>query len=252
MHIHLPKPLHGWREFVGEVGIVFLGVLIALGAEQMIESLHWSHKLDEVNANLITEMRDDNGVVASGLLSRSLCADQVLSKIVSAMDERADRQQIAAISRTYPLLPASFDNQAFSVAQSSEALLHGSQDDLVKWGGVYGYLPILGQSFQREWESVAVLQSWSGRPGRLTEAEEQRALEAIGTARAANNIARKAAASLLTALHERFGLTPPRQDQINLFRKYRQAYGSCAIDAGKIDLSLLRSSEVNLINNRAR
>ena len=21
MHLHLPKPLHGWRQFVGEVGI---------------------------------------------------------------------------------------------------------------------------------------------------------------------------------------------------------------------------------------
>ena len=33
MHFHLPKPLHGWREFAGEVGIIVLGVLIALGAE---------------------------------------------------------------------------------------------------------------------------------------------------------------------------------------------------------------------------
>jgi uncharacterized membrane protein YraQ (UPF0718 family) len=29
MHFHLPKPLHGWREFKGEVGIIVLGVLIA-------------------------------------------------------------------------------------------------------------------------------------------------------------------------------------------------------------------------------
>ena len=40
MHFHLPKPLHGWREFVGEVGIIVLGVLIALGAEQVVETLH--------------------------------------------------------------------------------------------------------------------------------------------------------------------------------------------------------------------
>ena len=37
MHVHLPKPLHGWREFTGEVGIIVLGVLIALGAEQVVE-----------------------------------------------------------------------------------------------------------------------------------------------------------------------------------------------------------------------
>ena len=38
MHFHLPKPLHGWREFWGEVGIIVIGVLIALGAQQVVES----------------------------------------------------------------------------------------------------------------------------------------------------------------------------------------------------------------------
>jgi hypothetical protein len=40
MHVHLPKPLHGWREFVGEVGIIVVGVLIALGAEQVVQDVH--------------------------------------------------------------------------------------------------------------------------------------------------------------------------------------------------------------------
>ena len=39
-HFHIPKPLHGWRAFVGEVGIIVLGVLIALGAEQVAETIH--------------------------------------------------------------------------------------------------------------------------------------------------------------------------------------------------------------------
>ncbi len=30
MHLHLPKPLHGWREFPGEVGIIVIGVPLAL------------------------------------------------------------------------------------------------------------------------------------------------------------------------------------------------------------------------------
>lgn len=252
MHLHLPKPLHGWREFVGEVGIIVLGVLIALSAEGMLSARHWAHKREEVRANLITEMRDDNGVVASGLLARSRCADEVLERLADAISRRADRQVIAAIAGNYPFLPGTFDNQAFTVAQSSEALLHGNDDDLVQWGGIYGYLPYLGQVQQREWESVGVLQSWSKRPGQLTDAEEQRAFEAIGLTRQANAITRKAAASLLTVMHQRFGLTPPRADQIALYHRYKEQYGACAIDAGKIDLSSLRSSETKLLNKRAR
>lgn len=40
MHFQLPKPIQGWRQFVGEVGIIVVGVLIALGAEQIVESIH--------------------------------------------------------------------------------------------------------------------------------------------------------------------------------------------------------------------
>lgn len=39
MHIHLPKPLHGWREFAGEVGIIVFGVLIALAFGQLAQSV---------------------------------------------------------------------------------------------------------------------------------------------------------------------------------------------------------------------
>jgi hypothetical protein len=35
MYVQLPKPLHGWRQFAGEVGIIVLGVLIALGARRL-------------------------------------------------------------------------------------------------------------------------------------------------------------------------------------------------------------------------
>jgi hypothetical protein len=33
MRFHFFRPLHGWREFVHEIVIVVLGVLIALGAD---------------------------------------------------------------------------------------------------------------------------------------------------------------------------------------------------------------------------
>jgi hypothetical protein len=40
MHFHLPKPLHGWRALLGEIGIIVVGVLIALSAEQFAEFVH--------------------------------------------------------------------------------------------------------------------------------------------------------------------------------------------------------------------
>jgi hypothetical protein len=59
MHFHLPKPLHGWREFAGEVGIIVLGVLIALGAEQVVETIHARERISETRAALNAELSRD-------------------------------------------------------------------------------------------------------------------------------------------------------------------------------------------------
>lgn len=59
MHFHLPKPLHSWREFVGEVGIIVIGVLIALSAEQLVESWHWRGEVREADSRMREEMGYD-------------------------------------------------------------------------------------------------------------------------------------------------------------------------------------------------
>lgn len=61
MHFHLAKPLHGWREFIGEVGIIVIGVLIALGAEQVVESWHWTNQVTEFRDALDSELSYDLG-----------------------------------------------------------------------------------------------------------------------------------------------------------------------------------------------
>jgi len=61
MHVHLPKPLHGWRAFVGEVGIIVVGVLIALGAEQMVEALHWRSEVAGFRSAVRQEVALDLG-----------------------------------------------------------------------------------------------------------------------------------------------------------------------------------------------
>ena len=57
MHFHLPKPMHGWREFAGEVGVIVLGVLIALGGEQLVQWAHDRNKQHEMLERLFEESR---------------------------------------------------------------------------------------------------------------------------------------------------------------------------------------------------
>ncbi len=47
MDIHKPKPWYGAREFLKEYVIIVVGVLTALGAEQVVEHLRWQKAVDE-------------------------------------------------------------------------------------------------------------------------------------------------------------------------------------------------------------
>lgn len=38
MHVHLPKPLHDWREFMRELGIKMLDPIIVMGVGQLADA----------------------------------------------------------------------------------------------------------------------------------------------------------------------------------------------------------------------
>jgi hypothetical protein len=59
-----------WREFVGEVGIIVLGVLIALGAEQVIETIHARERISATRAALNSELSRDLAAFESRINQR--------------------------------------------------------------------------------------------------------------------------------------------------------------------------------------
>ena len=56
MEIHKPKPIHSWREFLSEVGIIVIGVAIALAGEQTVEALHNHSRAAEARASVRQEI----------------------------------------------------------------------------------------------------------------------------------------------------------------------------------------------------
>jgi hypothetical protein len=62
MSLKIPTPIHGWRVFLGEVGVIVLGVLIALAAQRVVDTLNWRSEVagfrdalrEELNLNLGT------------------------------------------------------------------------------------------------------------------------------------------------------------------------------------------------------
>jgi hypothetical protein len=128
MHVHLPKPLHGWREFVGEVGIIVIGVLIALGAEQILEAVHWQRETDAARAALQMEAAD-NLSAAAQRLHHQPCIDHRLREIGQILADHAASRPFHVhgdIGR-----PVSYygSTDAWDVEVASQALTHMSLDE---------------------------------------------------------------------------------------------------------------------------
>jgi len=93
MHFHLPKPLHGWREFIGEVGIIVLGVLIALGAEQVIDNLHWRNEVKQTRQALDAELGHNFAAFDYRIAIRP-CAQERLNEFQEIIDRERRGERV--------------------------------------------------------------------------------------------------------------------------------------------------------------
>jgi hypothetical protein len=75
MLVSLPKPLHGWRAFAGEVGIIVLGVIIALAFGQQAQMWQWRKEVADARDSIHREMAFDLALAADRLRAAK-CVDR--------------------------------------------------------------------------------------------------------------------------------------------------------------------------------
>lgn len=80
MQLRLFERIRGWRKFGGEVGIIVLGVLIALGAEQALSTLNQRSELRELRAAVDNEIAYSLGTY-DARLAQSACAEARLDEL---------------------------------------------------------------------------------------------------------------------------------------------------------------------------
>jgi len=123
MHFYLPKPLHGWREFVGEVGIIVVGVLIALGAEQIVEKLHWRAETRATRDALFSEI-SDNLSAAKFRAMQEPCVERRLNEIAIIFRRHAASQPIVLNGPIGRPMYYGTSRETWGVAVSSQAVAH--------------------------------------------------------------------------------------------------------------------------------
>lgn len=165
MHVHLPKPLHGWRAFVGEVGIIVLGVLIALGFEQIVEQWRWRDEVDTTRQAIGNELAGTANQAALRLAVEQCLRDRIgeiatrlkasngrwtgdplpLGPAVQPTPHWDDR----SMGRVYAVPLVGWTQDAWDSAKSAGVTNHMSRGEVASYSTVYGEIAGI-RDFQNE------------------------------------------------------------------------------------------------------
>ena len=166
MRFRLPKPLHGWREFVGEVGIIVIGVLIALAAEQLVDDWNWRNTVKAQREALDEDVSGMWDAMSSRIVVQS-CVDKRLNDL-RIIFQRRDRGLplgiIGPIGR--PALWAA-NQDALRMATADGSLSHMQLSDKRAYFAVAGSYDDFASSSAEERASWRVLQGLN-EPASLT------------------------------------------------------------------------------------
>ena len=123
MDIHRPKAAHSLREFLIEIGTIVCGVLIAIGLEQIVEQVHWSHEVEAERAALRNEARD-NVTTAAYRVAEDPCITRRLAEIEGGFRRQAKGQSTGF--RSAVTKPPSWTEStgSWDIAVSGQALGH--------------------------------------------------------------------------------------------------------------------------------
>ena len=141
MKIKLPTPREGWRAFAGEVGVIVLGVLIALAAQEVVEELRWREEVSRTEDALAIEIA--TSVVHAGerqMVNRCLVErlTHLIGKVNSSQGSwSADPMPISQALLGVTAVPAAYQAPYRTPNRPwSDSLWRAAQN-----GGVFNHMP---------------------------------------------------------------------------------------------------------------
>jgi hypothetical protein len=183
MDIHKPKPSHSLREFLSEVGIVLLGIVIALAGEQALSSLESRHKMRLVTEEMRQEISGDDAPQVLERIALSTCIGNALDSIRRPVEQNAQRSTIIEAIDRFATPRHTWDSTAFQAAISAGVLAQMPVDRVDAMSRFYSLMPVLESANEREFRDGAALVALSRTAGPLTELERGQVLGAVETLR---------------------------------------------------------------------
>jgi hypothetical protein len=178
MDVRKPKLVKNWRELLKEWGIIVLGVLTALLAEQAVQSFEWRNKVDAAIADMDNELGSGDGPQAYARVSMHDCIASRLSQIRAAV-ERGDRKQSRKLIDSFWLPKGTYDSMAREAANASDIASHMPHERMLQYRITYEVVPDMDRLADRELADLAHLRALPATGGLIGTAEKLSAIDAV-------------------------------------------------------------------------
>jgi hypothetical protein len=142
VEIHKPKPIHSWREFLSEVGVIVLGICIALAGEQAIEWLHWQGEVKTARQAIHAEIAADEANPIARHLAFQPCLDRQLREaeaILTNLEAHRPPGRFTSFHSGFggPGVTAEWDAQ-----RAAQTLVHFPPEEVAMMGRVYDTMSV--------------------------------------------------------------------------------------------------------------
>ena len=179
MEIHRPKAIDDWGDFFKEVGIIVLGVLIALAAEDALSDYHWRQEVKIVQDSLDDELSDS----LFSALERVKITD-CQRRTLARLDELADDSRGTLVIRNDPVTRNRvWGTAAWDAAVASGAIAHMDHDTRNTYAELFSFVRLFRDFNIRQEELWARIDAYR-RPRALTPDSRDRFVETVSQLRA--------------------------------------------------------------------
>lgn len=124
-------PSHGWNSVGWELGIVVVGVLIALGAQQIAESLYWRGEVASERKALLQEAQDTFDSIALRAAQQP-CVDKRLAEIEAVLERHHRGEPLGIVNRVGLPTRQGATRGTWQIAIAGQALSHMANDEKLK------------------------------------------------------------------------------------------------------------------------
>lgn len=137
MDIHAPmEPIHSWRDIALHLGIITIGLLIALSLEGLVEHIHHRHLVAEARANIHQELEDNLQAAQKdlGLVQTNIETMQANIEAIHQLEKHPkDFHRSVRNSMSFD----SIEDAAWRTARDTGALSYMPYDEVQRYSDIY-------------------------------------------------------------------------------------------------------------------